>query len=75
MQCLPQSLKSTFFENFLESLKDTQSEENIEKMLLLVFEVIMKPPKQKFEIVIFFYLYNLIAYFSSISGLMDFWYL
>ena len=55
MDCLPQSLKSTFFEFFWSGgyPKWTQSEEKIQKMLILFFEVIVQPPKHVFEIEIF----------------------
>ena len=53
MHCLPQRLRSMFFENFSSggSPKETHSEEkNFQKTLILVFYVILQPPKHTFEI-------------------------
>ena len=44
MHCLPQRLKSTLFENFLNKgcPKGTRSEKKFQTMLILVFEVIVQ---------------------------------
>ena len=62
MHCLPQGLKSTFFEIFSSggSPKGTWSEENFQKTLILVFELIVQQPK--------------VFFFSSLCD-AKFWYI
>ena len=64
MHCLPQGLKSTFFEIFSNGAapKGPAELKKIQKMLILAFEVIVQLPKQTFEIGIFF---------SCLSSLCD----
>ena len=58
MHCLPQRLKSMFFEIFFEWRVSERGprpgvKKKFLKMLILVFEVIVQPPKHTFEIGIF----------------------
>ena len=49
MHCLPQKLKSTLFEIFFErSVQGQRSEKKFQTMLILVFDVIVQPPKTIF---------------------------
>ena len=50
MHCLPQRLKSTLFEIFLNEgcPKGTRSEKKFQTTLILVFEVIVQPHKTHF---------------------------
>ena len=64
MHCLPQRLKSTFFEKNLNRASGPEEtsrvivvlmvSKNFKKTLMLAFEVIVQPPKHTFEIGIFF---------------------
>ena len=50
MHCLPQRPKSTFFEKFSRggaANAELRVKKNFQKMLILVFEVIVQPPKNQ----------------------------
>ena len=53
---LPQRLKSTIFEFFFREEQPRRSHRNekkFQKQLILVFEVIVQPPKHTFQITLF----------------------